>query len=129
MKIKQILATILFSILLIVTIGSKPSYGLDNPGGLVKWPDSFISKGNRGNTVIDKENVKNVVTPLYNILLVIATIIAVGIISILGIRYMLGSAEGKAEIKNSLVPFIIGCIVVFGSFTIWKIVILMTENL
>ena len=35
---------------------------------------------------------------------------------------MLGSIEEKAQVKEALIPFIIGCIVVFGAFGIWKIV-------
>ena len=31
--------------------------------------------------------------------------------------------EEKAEIKTMLIPYIIGCVVVFGAFTIWKIVV------
>lgn len=116
--------------ILIINIIAVPfSYGLSNPGGMVTDADDFIGIGNKGSTVINKGDIKAVSDSIYNILLIIATVLAVGIISILGIKYMIGSAEGKAEVKDSLIPFIVGCIVVFGSFTIWKVVILMTNNL
>lgn len=129
MKIKQRFVMILLFIILVNSIGVKPCYALDNLGGLIANPDIFISKGNKQDTIMNKENVRAVSDSIYNILLIIATVLAVGIISILGIKYMIGSAEGKAEVKDSLIPFIVGCIVVFGSFTIWKVVILMTNNL
>ena len=48
--------------------------------------------------------------------------------AILGIKFMIGSVEEKAEIKAALVPFIIGCVVVFGAFGIWKIVVTIGNN-
>ena len=42
---------------------------------------------------------------------------------------MLGSMEEKAQIKEALIPFVIGCIVAFGAFGIWKIFITIGNNL
>ena len=36
---------------------------------------------------------------------------------------MMGSASQKAETKELIIPYIVGCVVVFGAFIIWKIVI------
>lgn len=36
---------------------------------------------------------------------------------------MIGSAEEKAKIKDSLVPFVVGCVVVFGAFGFWKVAV------
>lgn len=66
---------------------------------------------------------------IYNILLIIGMAVAVVIASILGIKFMIGSMEEKAQIKESLIPFIIGCIVVFGAFGIWKIFINIGSSL
>ena len=48
----------------------------------------------------------------------IAAIIAVVIVAILGIKYMLGSVEEKAEYKKSFMPLIVGIVVVLLSFQI-----------
>ena len=58
----------------------------------------------------------------------VAIVASVIIIMVLGVKYMLGSVEEKAEIKAALVPFVIGCIVVFGAFGIWKIVVTIGNN-
>ena len=42
---------------------------------------------------------------------------------------MLGSIEEKANIKESLIPFVIGCIVVFGAFGIWRIFVSLGSKL
>ena len=63
----------------------------------------------------------SVVKTVYNILLIIGVAVSVIIIGVMGIRIITGSAEDKAEIKEQMVPYLIGCGVMFGAFTIWKI--------
>ena len=43
--------------------------------------------------------------------------------AVLGFQFILGSVEGKAKVSEALMPYIVGCIIVFGAFTIWKIAI------
>lgn len=40
---------------------------------------------------------------------------------ILGIKYMFSSLEEKANIKESILPFILGAIIILGALTIWKL--------
>lgn len=49
--------------------------------------------------------------------------IAVGVGMILGMKFMLSTAEGKAEIKQLLTPYIIGVVIVVGALLIWKLAI------
>lgn len=42
---------------------------------------------------------------------------------IIGIQFMVASAEDKAKVKEALVPYVVGCIVIFGAFTIWSIAV------
>ena len=44
--------------------------------------------------------------------------VAVVIISILGIKYMMGSTEERAEYKKSFIPLIVGIIVVVAAASI-----------
>ena len=60
---------------------------------------------------------------VYNIFLIIGICIAVLIGIFLGILWMISSVEDKAEIKKALIPYIVGCIVIFGAFTIWKVIV------
>ena len=52
-----------------------------------------------------------------------AMVVAVVMIAVLGIKYMMGSAEEKAEYKKSFVPLLVGAILVFGAAVIAKIVV------
>lgn len=53
----------------------------------------------------------------------IGTFIAVGILMILGIKYMIGSTEEKASYKKSMLPYLIGAILLFGAVNITAYVV------
>ena len=108
---------------------TKQDYGSDTSlSDVISGGDSFIDAGKDGSAKIDKGSLQNASSSIYNILLICGVIIAVLIGSIMGIKFMIGSVEEKAEIKAALVPFVIGCIVVFGAFGIWKIVVTIGNN-
>lgn len=48
----------------------------------------------------------------------IGSIVAVLILVVLGIKYMMGSAEEKAEYKKTFIPYLIGAILVFAASNI-----------
>ena len=37
---------------------------------------------------------------------------------VLGIKYMMGSAEEKAEYKKTMIPYVVGAILIFAATTI-----------
>lgn len=49
-------------------------------------------------------------------------VLSVIVLAVLGIKYMLGSAEEKAEYKKTLMPYLIGAALIFGASTIATIV-------
>lgn len=63
---------------------------------------------------------------IYYYLYGIAVAIIIGLV--LGIQFMAGSVEQKAKVKDSLIPYIVGCVVIFGAFGIWKIVLTVLEG-
>ena len=46
---------------------------------------------------------------------VVGSVVSVGILVVLGIKYMLGSAEEKAEYKKTMVPYLIGAVLIFAA--------------
>ena len=76
-----------------------------------KVGDVNIPNGTAGDTTDIAKKAANIVATLRNI----AAIVAVVIIAILGIKYMLGSVEEKAEYKKSFMPLIIGVVVVMAA--------------
>ena len=45
---------------------------------------------------------------------VVGVVLAVVVIIVLGIKYMLGSAEEKSEYKKSMLPYVIGAALIFA---------------
>lgn len=78
--------------------------------------------------IFNSENQKNAADDMYFIMLGIGIILAFVIGIILGIQFITTGAEGQAKIKEKLLPYIIGCIVVFGGFGIWRFVVKLSTN-
>lgn len=57
--------------------------------------------------------------------------IAVSVITliVLGIKYMVGSIEERAEYKKSMIPYLIGGLFVFGISTVLSIIMQFTNEL
>ena len=73
-----------------------------------------------GTTYIDESALKNTSNAFYKVLLSIAIVVAVIVAMIIGIQFMVASADEKAKVKESILPFVVSCIVVFGAFGIWS---------
>lgn len=52
------------------------------------------------------------------IIQVVGSVLAVGVLVVLGIKYMMGSTEEKAEYKKTLIPYIIGAVLIFAGANI-----------
>ena len=90
---------------------------------------SFISQGKIKYANDDDNNLQNVSNTVYNILLVVGTSLAVIMGAVLGIKLMVSGVEQKAEVKKLLVPYVVGCIVIFGGFGIWKLAITILQGI
>lgn len=66
---------------------------------------------------------------LYTILVVAGTAVTVIIGVVLGVKYMVGSVDEKAEYKKMLLPYLAGCIAIYGSLGIWQLAIKILGNI
>ena len=112
-----LIALVIFSVSPINTIYAT---GIDN---IITGADDFISDGTSGRAPMDVNDLKPMSDTIYNTLLILAIVIAVIVGLFIGIKFMTGSVAEKAEIKKTLIPYIAGCVVIFGAFAIWKLVV------
>ena len=97
------------------------SFGLSE---VISSGDKFIQDGVQDTSpTIEQNDLQGMSNLIYNTLLIIAIVIAVIGGMVIGIKFMTGSIEEKAKIKETLIPYVAGCIVIFGAFGIWKLVI------
>lgn len=66
---------------------------------------------------------------ILGIIMVVGIILAVIILIVIGIKYMTGSVEEKAGYKKSMLPYVIGCIILVCAPAIANIVYEMSEDL
>lgn len=86
--------------------------------------------GLTGNTSASGNNeVRTIGNKFITIFSTVGTIISVIVIIILGIKYMLGSVEEKAEYKKSLMPYLIGAVCIFAASNIASIIYKFAINI
>lgn len=82
-----------------------------------------------GASVSGIEGVTNVGNQIVTILTTIGIIASVIVLIVLGIKYMMGSAEEKAEYKKTMMPYVIGAALVFAASAIANILYNFLGNL
>ena len=78
-------------------------------GGVTIKPDTTSSPA---------KSVGSISNVVLGVIQVVGTAIAVGMLIYIGIKYMTKGAGAKAEVKDTLLPFLIGAMLVFFATTI-----------
>ena len=104
--------TMVFSIIAVVSMLSTVVFAAD----AAITPDSLTA------TYEGTGEISTVGGKLMGILQTVGVVVAVVILMVLGIKYMMGSAEEKAEYKKTMMPYIIGALLIFGATTIANMV-------
>jgi len=63
------------------------------------------------------------------IIQVVGIIISVAVLMILGIKYMMGSAEEKAEYKKTFIPYIVGAVLLFAAAAFAQVIYNFAHNI
>ncbi len=85
----------------------------------VKSDLDIISKGNDS---AKADEVVKLGATIVTIMQTVGIVVAVVVLLVLGIKYMMGSAEEKAEYKKTMIPYLVGAILIFASTTIVNVV-------
>ena len=80
-------------------------------------------------TETDVDGITNIGNQIITILSTVGSIASVIVLIILGLKYMMGSAEEKAEYKKTLMPYVIGAALVFAASAIAGIIYGFTGTL
>lgn len=91
-----------------VNVGSEVISPIDNPD---EYTDNL-------DDVQSNERVVNIVSTIISTIRTIGVVVSVITLTIFGIRYMFGSIDEKAEYKETLIPWLIGALLVVGGTTI-----------
>ena len=83
----------------------------------------------KGNSNVGTSGIENIGNQVITIVSVVGSVVSVVILVVLGLKYMMGSAEEKAEYKKTLIPYLVGACLVFAASAIAGIVFGFAQNL
>ena len=89
---------------------------------LAKDIPTQIDKISQGNAKADTTKVVDLGATIVTIMQTVGIVVAVVVLLVLGIKYMMGSAEEKAEYKKPMIPYLVGAVLIFASTTIVNVV-------
>jgi len=127
-------------------------FGMQNISHAAFWDDIFSSASDffnqgketagKGQIAIEDEEgnktyietpksseITTIINNIYNIVFPLGVAVTVIVGGALGIKFMMASVEDRAKIKESLVPYIAGCIAIYGAFGIWKLAITVFSSI
>lgn len=112
-SIKAIMA-ILMVATIVLALGTTSSMAIDAAGIAGQLTGS--ESGAQGSVV-------NIGNQLIGIITTVGVVVAVVVLLVLGIKYMMGSAAEKAEYKKTMIPYLVGAVLIFGASAITKVVV------
>lgn len=91
--------------------------------------EGFVNNGENGGNAINNDALKEGSNTLYNVLLVIGIAVAFIWGIVLGIQFITGSLGEKADVKKNLIVYLVGCVIIFGAFGIWRLLLQLLQPL
>ena len=116
---KKILITILVLQIIFAIINISQAVSISN---IIESGDNFLAIGKgQADVEQDTSNIKDIISYIFSIIFPLGVAITVIVGGVLGIKFMLASAEDKAKIKEMLVPYTVGCILIFGAIVLAQV--------
>ena len=117
-KTVKVMSIILLAVMLLATAAT-----------IVNAVDIAGTINNVGNGTYSGNEVTNTGKKIVGIVQVVGVVVAVVVILVIGIKYLIGSAEQKAEYKKTMVPYIVGAVLVFAGSTIVNVIYNVTVSM
>ncbi len=112
-SIKAIMA-ILMVATIVLALGTTSSMAIN--AGDIAGQLTGTESGAQGSVV-------SIGNQLIGIITTVGVVVAVVVLLVLGIKYMMGSAAEKAEYKKTMIPYLVGAVLIFGASAITKVVV------
>lgn len=109
-KVSKVLTSILIVMLLFSMMAPFVMAAEDGGDGGKITPSSI-----NGTSNVNINGVTTLGNDIVRVITTIGVVVSVIILIVLGIKYMMGSAEEKAEYKKTMIPYLIGAILLFAA--------------
>ncbi len=117
----------LASVLLLIAVISMTLTTMVSANGGIDVAN--IAGGLKGTTSNAQNDVTKIGNQLIGIITTVGVVVAVIILLVLGIKYMMGSASEKAKYKETMIPYLVGAILIFGASAITKVVVGLAQGI
>lgn len=112
-KTVKIISTLLLTVMLVASIAGVAMAA--NVNGVLS--------GLTGNSPsVQTNDLTNVGNNIVTIIQVVGIVIAVIVLLVIGIKYMIGSASEKAEYKKTMIPYIVGALLIFAGTSLVRVI-------
>ena len=108
----KVISTLLLAIMLVTSIA----------GTVLAVDPNTVLNGLNGNGNVQTNDLTKVGNNIVTIIQVVGIVIAVIVLLIIGIKYMMGSASEKAEYKKTMIPYIVGAVLIFAGTSLVRVI-------
>ena len=108
----KVISTLLLTIMLVASIA----------GTVLAVDPNTVLNGLNGNGNVQTNDLTKVGNNIVTIIQVVGIVIAVIVLLVIGIKYMMGSASEKAEYKKTMIPYIVGALLIFAGTSLVRVI-------
>ena len=108
----KVISTLLLTIMLVASIA----------GTVLAVDPNTVLNGLNGNGNVQINDLTKVGNNIVTIIQVVGIVIAVIVLLVMGIKYMMGSASEKAEYKKTMIPYIVGAVLIFAGTSLVRVI-------
>ena len=108
----KVISTLLLAIMLVASIA----------GTVLAVDPNTVLNGLNGNGNVQTNDLTKVGNNIVTIIQVVGIVIAVIVLLVIGIKYMMGSASEKAEYKKTMIPYIVGAVLISAGTSLVRVI-------
>ena len=108
----KVISTLLLAIMLVASVA----------GTVLAVDPNTVLNGLDGNGNVQTSDLTKVGNNIVTIIQVVGIVIAVIVLLIIGIKDMMGSASEKAEYKKTMIPYIVGAVLIFAGTSLVRVI-------
>lgn len=111
----KVISTLLLAIMLVASIATT-AFAAVNLNTTISDIENQNLNGNADSQIT------KVGGNIVNIIQIVGIVVAVIVLLVIGIKYMIGSASEKAEYKKTMIPYVVGAVLVFAGTSLVKVI-------
>lgn len=118
-KTVKIISTLLLVVMLVTSIAGTV---------FADTTTNVLNKLKGDSNTVNSDDLTKVGNNIVTIIQVVGIVIAVIVLLVIGIKYMIGSASEKAEYKKTMIPYIVGALLIFAGTSLVRVIYSLSSS-